>query len=471
MSPQSAVAHAESTKVDVESALKSIATAAGGLGVQIIDVADSIEQVGSRLGNQTELMTNVQQGISGFVKGSQRILDTSAASLQLADGGAQRVASSQTQVNDALTEIATVLRMVAESKTMLADLNQSLAGVGKVISTIRTIAQQTNLLALNATIEAAHAGEAGKGFAVVANEVKNLALEATNATVQIEQTLEHVSTQAHRLIQQGDHSAEGAARANQSASQIAGLIDGVRSVIEGVARQTKEIHADAEDIATSASQLTAEIGGAIQGVTSFADSVANARARMGALVSAAENLITLTAESGVQTSDTPFIEYVIAAAADVSRTFEKAVANGVITIADLFDEHYRLIAGTNPQQFEAPMASVTDQLLPPIVEPALQFSDKVVFLVAVDRNGYLPTHHAKFSKPQGPDPDWNKANSRNRRKFDDRVGLAAARNTKAFLVQTYRRDMGGKQVLMLDVSAPITVNGRHWGGLRLAYVV
>jgi methyl-accepting chemotaxis protein len=36
-------------------------------------------------------------------------------------------------------------------------------------------------------------------------------------------------------------------------------------------------------------------------------------------------------------------------------------------------------------------------------------------------------------------------------------------------LQTYRRDMGGGQfVLMKDISAPITVNGRHWGGLRLA---
>jgi methyl-accepting chemotaxis protein len=61
---------------------------------------------------------------------------------------------------------------------------------------------------------------------------------------------------------------------------------------------------------------------------------------------------------------------------------------------------------------------------------------------------------------------------RNRRLFNDRVGLAAGRSTKKFLLQSYRRDMGGGRfVAMKDVSAPIVVAGRHWGGLRIAYKI
>ena len=59
---------------------------------------------------------------------------------------------------------------------------------------------------------------------------------------------------------------------------------------------------------------------------------------------------------------------------------------------------------------------------------------------------------------------------RYRRIFDDRTGLASARNRRAFLLQTYRRDMGGGQyVVMKEAAAPIEVQGRHWGGLRLAF--
>src|SRR3546814_11541910 len=112
----------------------------------------------------------------------------------------------------------------------------------------------------------------------------------------------------------------------------------------------------------------------------------------------------------------------------------------------------------------------TDAVLPAIQEKAAAADERIAFCAAVDENGYLPTHNRKFSQPQRPgDAAWNTANCRNRRIFNDRVGLSAGRNVEPFLLQTYRRDMGaGQFVLMKDISAPITVNGRHWGGLRLA---
>ena len=124
-------------------------------------------------------------------------------------------------------------------------------------------------------------------------------------------------------------------------------------------------------------------------------------------------------------------------------------------------------------QYETAYLSFLDRMLPPIQEDALKLSDRVVFCAAVDVNGYLPTHNNKFSKPQRPeDPEWNTANSRNRRIFNDRVRLAAGQSKNDFLLQAYRRDMGnGTFALMKDVSAPIFVNGRHWGGVRLAYSV
>jgi len=114
---------------------------------------------------------------------------------------------------------------------------------------------------------------------------------------------------------------------------------------------------------------------------------------------------------------------------------------------------------------------LSDRLLGPIQEEVLQLNQRIVFCAAVDVNGYLPTHNRKFSYEQkAGQPEWNNSHCRNRRIFDDRTGLACGRNTQAFLLQAYRRDMGnGEHVLMYDCSAPIHVQGRHWGGLRIGY--
>jgi methyl-accepting chemotaxis protein len=175
----------------------------------------------------------------------------------------------------------------------------------------------------------------------------------------------------------------------------------------------------------------------------------------------------------VETVDTPYITAVTRAAARISAAIDAAIARGETTAEQFFDQRLRPIDGTDPVQLLAPFTATTDRLFTPIQEELLTLADNIVFCAAVDKRGYLPTHNRKFSHPQRRgDTAFNAANSRNRRIFDDRVGLSAGRNTDDFLLQAYRRDMGnGSFAMMKDVSAPIWVAGRHWGGLRLAYRV
>lgn len=168
-------------------------------------------------------------------------------------------------------------------------------------------------------------------------------------------------------------------------------------------------------------------------------------------------------------ADQPFIEEVMQRAALVATLFEKALDEGRITRSALFSERYEPIPETKPQQYLTPFVALTDDLLPAVQEPMLEYDERVVFCAAVDRRGYLPTHNRKYSKPPSDDPIWNASNCRNRRIFSDRTGLAAATSTKPFLLQTYLRDMGDEHVMMKDLSAPIFVKGHHWGALRLGY--
>ncbi len=167
----------------------------------------------------------------------------------------------------------------------------------------------------------------------------------------------------------------------------------------------------------------------------------------------------------------PLIKRAQAAASAVEASFSNALGRGEIRIEDLFDTDYRPIGGTNPQQFETRALTFLERVLPPIQEPIIESDPRVTFDAAVDINGYLPVHNRKYSHPQRPgEVVWNTANSRNKRIFDDRAGLLAARNTRAFLVQSYARDLGGGNiVIMKEIDAPIYVGDRHWGGFRTAY--
>ncbi|MBH5385240.1 methyl-accepting chemotaxis protein [Bradyrhizobium diversitatis] len=155
----------------------------------------------------------------------------------------------------------------------------------------------------------------------------------------------------------------------------------------------------------------------------------------------------------------------------LTKIFEQAVARGEVKLEDLFDTDYVEIAGTNPQQFRTRYLDWADRALPPFQEAFLAREPRMAFCAMVDRNGFLPVHNEIYSHPQRPgDVAWNTANSRNRRMFNDPAGLAAARNLRSYLVQSYARDMGnGNTVMMREIDVPIRVQGRHWGGFRTAY--
>jgi hypothetical protein len=169
--------------------------------------------------------------------------------------------------------------------------------------------------------------------------------------------------------------------------------------------------------------------------------------------------------------DERFIKLAQGTAKQISAVFEEGLKRGDIAEEDFFSTDLTAVEGTAPQQYMAPFTALLDRVLPAIQEPVLAVDSRIQFCAAVTLAGYLPTHNRKYSEPQRPgDVAWNTAHCRNRRVFTDRSGLTAARSTREFLLQSYSRDMGdGRLIRMKEADAPILVNGRHWGAVRLAY--
>ncbi|TGD99363.1 methyl-accepting chemotaxis protein [Methylobacterium nonmethylotrophicum] len=171
----------------------------------------------------------------------------------------------------------------------------------------------------------------------------------------------------------------------------------------------------------------------------------------------------------VEEENRPLIAAATGGAGAVAAALEQAVSAGRLAREALFDTTYRPVAGIEPPHYLTAAVPVLEDILPPILEPLLLADPRTAFCIAVDRNGYAPVHNrAQAQAPRTGEPAWNALHARQRRLYDDRIGLSAARSTRAFLVQACPQDDSGRPPLR-EVSCPIRVHGRHWGALRMAF--
>lgn len=446
------------------------------LGIEIADIAGIIEDLGALGDEQIERLRAVVASVRGTSKTNALL----AQSMHDARGSAEQ---TRKVLSDSSQSIATALTTAIENLQQLSEgvfgfvsalekVRSTIAEVQNASAAMRTFIQETQMLALNAGVEAARVGAAGRGFAIIGARVKSLADEigtfGTRNEVNLaalQSTIDELSASASRSAATAQSALEVSGRASQSARTIQSLAQSVQLLTESIEAMTGPVNQNIGDIGKVRDDLkgVVEIANKADGMLS----VAHTRAE--AILGISEDFVLFVSESGIETVDSPIIALCRAAAGEMAALFERAVDGGQISLADLFDEAYRPIRGTDPQQVLTRFTEFTDRYLPQIQEPILTQNQRIVFCAAVDRNGYLPTHNLRYSKQQGADSEWNTANCRNRRIFNDRTGLAAAQSTRSFLMQTYRRDMGGKFVLMRDISAPIVVKGRHWGALRIGF--
>ena len=411
-------------------------------------------------------MEEMNLGINQVAENAELTAANAQSARELSKQGAEIV-------DRASAEIERIAQSVAQSAQVVAALGERSQAISGIVRTIHDIADQTNLLALNAAIEAARAGEQGRGFAVVADEVRKLAERTTAATKEIGDMIGAIQGETQTAIasiQQGSTQARsGADLARQAAESLQQINQGAQQTMEKV-----------EAIATAIQQQSANgqnITGHVQDILKMAEDNNSTAGRTlteaGQLETLALNLKEVSnvfklGERGEQAMAVHrrMPDIAIKAAKDVGRTLEEAVRGGQIKLDDLFDHDYVPIPNTKPQKFTSKFDALTDRIFPPIQEPILEGIAEVAYAGAVDVNGYFPTHNKRFSKPLTGDEKVDFMNNRTKRIFNDPVGKKCGAHEQPFLLQTYRRDTGE---IMHDLSVPIYVQGRHWGGFRLGY--
>ncbi|MEO1142669.1 MAG: methyl-accepting chemotaxis protein [Pseudomonadota bacterium] len=467
------------SKARLETAINHLGSRIGELSVNIAGISGTVGDVSVDLSKQVDDFGTITTSVHQISSTNTEITNVLGNAKEIASNVHSGLSESTGLVERVFANSASDMHKIAESsEAVVSELDGVNANISQVYSfseSIQKIATQTQTLAINAGIMAARAGEEGKGFAIVAEAIRELAQQTTSVSNEINAQLNTLKDTVGELLKYGETNNKVALEAKERTEKMDDELRNFRSFgeqVETLTASISELSGPVEQNVAICSQVVSKMHDLDGEAKSNSSALSRTSESFDSLVSFTEEMIRLIEESGIETEDTPLIRSCMDTAGRIAALFEDAIARNMISIDALFDETYRPIPGTDPQQVMTAFTEFTDRVMPEIQEPFLDTDPRIAFCAAVDRNGYLPTHNKTYSKPQSSDPVWNAANCRNRRIFDDRTGLAAGRNTKPFLLQTYRRDMGGGTfTLMKDLSAPILVKDRHWGGFRVGFKV
>jgi len=167
--------------------------------------------------------------------------------------------SGREAVERSVEGMGRVRDQVQSLSSSMQRLSEQTQAVGEIISTVQDLAEQSNMLAVNAAIEAARAGEHGYGFSVVANEVRSLAEQSRQATVQVRSILGEIQkavTTALGNTEAGTRSVEaGMDLVNRAGEVIRSLTD----TISHSSNAASQIRASSDQHAAGVEQIAQAI--------------------------------------------------------------------------------------------------------------------------------------------------------------------------------------------------------------------
>ena len=204
-------------------------------------VAAAAEEMSANMSSVTETMEQASMNVNQVASAAEEMTAT----------------INEISVNTGKTSSITAQAVdeARKASEKIDELGVSAREIGKVTEAIQDISEQTNLLALNATIEAARAGEAGKGFAVVAGEIKSLAGQTADATIEIRHEIEGIQTITSETVEE--------------IKRIADIISDVNELVGSVAAAVEEQTATTGEIAQNINETSS-------GFTQVNDNIAEA---------------------------------------------------------------------------------------------------------------------------------------------------------------------------------------------------
>jgi methyl-accepting chemotaxis protein len=254
---------------EMQESISILASSAQQIVATTTQVAAAATETAAAVTETTTTVEEVKQTAQLATQKAKYVSDSAQRAAQVSENGKKSAIESI----DAMKQIREQMASIADSIVGLSEQSQM---IGEIMLSVNDLAEQSNLLAVNASIEAAKAGEQGKGFAVVAQEVRNLAEQSKQATVQVRGILTDIQ------------------KATNAAVMVTG--QGSKAVEAGV-RQSLEA-------GESVQKLGESIAEASQAATQIAASSQQQMAGMDQVTQAMENIKTASTQNVASTKQT-----------------------------------------------------------------------------------------------------------------------------------------------------------------------
>ncbi|MCG8617114.1 MAG: methyl-accepting chemotaxis protein [Desulfobacterales bacterium] len=233
--------------------LQGIIKQIAGESVAVDQSSDGLTTISGEMTTVARNTSDKAERVASASEAMSSSLSNVAAAMEDSSHNTTIIASAAEEMTSTINEIAgnaektrgtseDAALKATEAGHMMTELSEAARSIGQVTETITDISDQTNLLALNATIEAARAGEAGKGFAVVANEIKDLASQTADATLNIKNQIENVQRVSDTTI--------------GSINEVADVINTAKDMIAAIAAAVTQQSAATQEISGNIERLS-----------------------------------------------------------------------------------------------------------------------------------------------------------------------------------------------------------------------
>lgn len=236
------------------------------------EVSRAVEEVAHGATEQAQSSTDAAMAVTNLSEKLDQINDATVIMNDLSENASKLTTEGLERVESLIDKSNSTKSSTAKVYELIMEMSNSMEKINTISDTIDMITEQTNLLSLNASIEAARSGEAGKGFAVVANEIRKLAEQSRQSTVQIKETINEIHEKTEQSVEAMNKTADTVKEQTIEVDQTQHLFADIKNAVGYLSEHVGEIR----NFTTEINSMKENIVSQIENISAVSEETASA---------------------------------------------------------------------------------------------------------------------------------------------------------------------------------------------------